>query len=247
MDAFAESVEMAKAKLVARSSFAGLCFSARSQLQTTKPLALPPLVAQALADLLPILLCGEESAEFAFANLALHLPASQKLAFQTQLISIAKDENCHGQLLDALRKMLPAPRDRSSARKAVRFLRSLASADLSLHLIRIAAVDAGLCQILAEVCHRDRPVTTLPNIHAVFQRIRRDEGRHVRISRRCAKALGLASSIELCERRLVLQNFAALLAPKAESFAMLGVDFNAIVARFARLSRVALKPLTDST
>ena len=247
MDALIESaaknIDCANAKQVARASIARLCFNARNQHHAVKPSGLPPAIAQAIANLLPILLCGEESAEFAFEHLAKQLPASQKHMFESQLMSIADDERCHGQLLDALRQTLPAPRRRSSARHAARFLRGLASADLALHLVRIAAIDAGLCQILAEVCHRDRPITHLIHIHTVFQRIRRDEGRHVRISRRCAKALGLATSVERDERGLVLQNFAALLAPEAESFAVLGVDFNALLARFARLSHALPTPL----
>ena len=243
MDALTKDADLANLKPAARGAFASLCFSARNQQNAVTQSDLSPEMAQAIANLLPILLCGEESAEFAFEHLAKQLPASQKPAFESQLISIADDERCHGLLLDTLRQSLPAPRCRSSAKLAARFLRGLASADLPLHLVRIAAVDAGLCQILAEVCHRDRPITRLVHIHSVFQRIRRDEGRHVRISRCCAKALGLATSVERDERSLVLQNFAALLAPEAASFAVLGVDFNALLARFARLSQAIPAPL----
>ncbi len=247
MDALAKNANGLNPNQDIRTVFASLCFSSRNQQCGVNQSDLPPAIAQAIANLLPILLCGEESAEFAFEYLAKKLPESQQHAFKAELMRIADDERCHGQLLDTLRQTLPAPRRRNATRQAARFLRGLTSDDLSLHLVRIAAVDAGLCQILAEVCQRDRPITHLTSIHSIFQRIRRDEGRHVRISRRCAKALGLATAVEHDERGKVLQNFAALLAPEAASFAVVGVDFNAILARFARLSHAAPAALTNLT
>lgn len=215
-------------------AFASACFSARrgSQPAHAARLALSDEAAQALADLLPILMCGEASAEWVFEAVAAALTDGANANLAAALQGIAEDEQRHGLWLSQLKAGLPPPSARGTTRRAAHFLRTLASDDLAIHLSRVAALDAGVCVVLAEVCARGTPIAANPALLNVFSRIRRDEGRHVRISRRCAAALGVSSVTELVERRAVLAGFAALLAPKAATFAAIGVDMSRLHRRF---------------
>lgn len=193
------------------------------------------LAAQALADLLPILLCGEESAELVFAGAA--DDSALDATLKDLLRSVAADERGHGAALARLRAMLPPPRSRGPARRAAHFLRRLASPDLGTHLARVAALDAGVCRVLGDICLRGTLVARNPTLARVFNRIRNDEARHVRIGRQCAKALGITELERRAEQARVMAAFAELLALSSSSFEDLGVNPRRLLARIERLGR----------
>ncbi len=221
-----------------RGGFAGACLASRrwQRPESGSMLAMPPAAAQALADLMPLLLCGEESAEFVFAAAVPDLPQHVDPALPIELARIADDERRHGMYLSALRSRLPPPADRGATRQATRFLRKLATADLGLHLARVAALDAGFCQVLAEICRPGTEIAAVPELADLFRRIRSDEGRHVRVSRRCAAALGVTPETEHAERNRVLREFAALMAAAAPAFAAVGADMQRLLDRLERTS-----------
>ncbi|WP_293374139.1 hypothetical protein [Nevskia sp.] len=195
---------------------------------------LPPAAAQALADLLPVLICGEASAERAFEHLLLRLESRVDPSLSAALAGVAADEQRHGDWLDALRAALPAPTSDQPGRRALRFLLGLVCDDPALHLARVAALDAAVCRVLAEVGAAGRPIAAAPELAQVFRDIRRDEGRHVRIARRAALALGLDVAVMTRERLAVTAAFAALLSEQAAAFAALGVDPARLEQRIAR-------------
>jgi hypothetical protein len=219
-----------------RSGFALACFGSR-RWQVPEPrsmLAMPTPAAQALADLMPLLLCGEESAEFVFANAIPELPQHLDPVLPVELAHIADDERRHGMYLSALRSRLPPPADRGATRQATRFLRKLATTDLGLHLARVAALDASFCQVLAEVCRPGSEIAAVPDVLDLFRRIRSDEGRHVRVSRQCAAALGVTAQTEYAERSWVVREFAALMTVAAPAFDAVGVDMQRLLDRLER-------------
>lgn len=193
---------------------------------------------QAISDLLPVLICGEASAEQTFAHavrtLATRLPAPMAEALR----SVEADERRHGQILGELCSTLPPPRSQQPARAAAHFVRQLQEPDPALHLANIAALDAALCRVLSAACLPGRPLTHYPDYLAIFDRIRRDEARHVRISRRTALYLGVGSDVLARARIEVGAAFAALLLPQAEAFAVLGID----EAELRQRLKVGLKP-----
>lgn len=197
-------------------------------------LAMPPAAAQALADLMPLLLCGEESAEFVFAAAVPELPKRVDPVLPIELARIADDERRHGMYLSALRSRLPPPADRGATRQATRFLRKLATTDLGVHLARVAALDASFCQVLAEICRPGTEIAAVPELAELFRRIRSDEGRHVRVSRRCAAALGVTAQTEHAERSWVVREFAALMTAATPAFAAVGVDMQRLLDRLER-------------
>lgn len=195
--------------------------------------ALPPVAAQALADLLPVLICGEASAERAFEQLLRRLESEVEPALAAALASVAEDEQRHGDWLDALRATLPAPASDQPGRRALRFLLGLVIDDPALHLARVAALDAAVCRVLAEVGAAGRPIAAASALAQVFRDIRRDEGRHVRIARRAAHALGVDSAVMSRERHAVTAAFAGLIVEQRSAFAALGVDAVRLARRIA--------------
>ena len=225
--------------------FATTCLSSGRRAQKDapiQPLDLPAGAAQGLADLLPILTCGEASAELVFDDASSLLPAVFDPDLRRALRSTADDERRHGVWLAALSDDLPPPVSHRPAREAAAFLGDLATADLGLHLSRVAALDAAVCIVLAVACARNTPIAGCARVVDTFVRIRRDEGRHVRISRRCAAALGVDLATEAAQRRRVLTAFAQLLSTQTLAFAAIGVDLRQVARRF---ETAALLPLTS--
>ena len=211
-------------KVVVRSS--QICLGSRRwpTPQAGAMLELSLEAQQGLADLLPVLLCGEESAEHVFSNAALHESVQLNHSMRAGLASIADDERQHGLLLLTLRNALPSTQDISAVMRSVRFLKSMASADLKTHLTRVAALDAGVCIVLAEIARAGTPIARNETAASIFARIRRDEGRHVRISRTYSRVLGVDAQTEAIERRKVIAGFYNLLSPSGGAFSKLGVD-----------------------
>ena len=215
--------------------FARVCFSAQLS-QSKSPsqaneLALPPMAAQALADLLPLLLCGEASAELVFSGAAHKWPESADSSFIDALERIADDEHRHALMLASLREQLPPPADHLATQRAARFLRRMESRDLAVHMARVGALDAGVCHVLAAITRPGTPPAQSPQLARLFLLLRRDEGRHVRVSMRCAAALGLESEATNKERRLVWQGLAKLLRPGTAALTILGADVARLFAR----------------
>ena len=196
-------------------------------------------LAQAISDLLPVLICGEASAEQAFGRAVQSLSARLPAAMTQALRSIEDDERRHGRVLGQLCETLPPPRSQRPARAAARFVRQIQQRDPARHLANIAALDAALCRVLSGVCQPGRPLARNPALLAVFDGIRRDEARHVRISRRTAMHLGLGADVLRHARMTVGEAFAALLLPQAAAFAVLGIDESELRQRLKASAGVA--------
>lgn len=207
-----------------------------------EPLEMPTASAQALANFMPLLLCGEVSAECVFTQAAQRLPVDIAPRLKQALLQIADDEKRHGELLLAVRSMLPSPAERQMARRAAHFLRRLATDDLGLQMARLAALDAGFCLVLAALCRPGTQIAALPALRSVFDAIRCDEGRHVRVSRDCADALGISAVQEATARRQVLNQFAALLAGLSTELSILGLDSARLLNRLRRIGDSAPAP-----
>lgn len=191
------------------------------------PVAMPPIiltsrVAQAFADLLPVLLCGEESATLAFEGLAAAADSNSAKA----LARIAEEERGHDALLSGIRDRLPGAQDIVLARvRARHFYRRLQERDPTRHLARITALDSAVCTIISALVRPGRGVSADPRIVARLRFIRREETGHVRIGIMFSTGLGPERSAIQLETRLAL---CALLAPYGDRFEALAVDPDAL-------------------
>jgi cytochrome c biogenesis protein CcdA len=91
-----------------------------------------------LADVLPYLACGEESAVYAFTGrLQLALPADAAQVLQR----IADDEQGHADLIAAIQAELPAAQASISPLRLAQFFRRIEATTPAEHLARVAALD----------------------------------------------------------------------------------------------------------
>lgn len=222
---------------------AAVCFAgrrptgfARLATQTTTPPhrpidagALPPAVAAGLADALPFLRCGEESAVHAFGR-RLTLVAGR--AEQTALDAITADEQRHAAWLEALAAALPTPTAPPDAVAMAAFFRGLLTRDPALHFARIAALDLAVCAILRPLAAPRGGLAAAPEVVAGLASIRRDEARHVRVARHCAATLGFAAAGQRSLDLAMRAELAGLLGPVQASLARLG--FGGFGARSSR-------------
>ena len=192
--------------------------------------------AAALAELLQVLACGEESAVLAFEHLG---RSGIDRALRKALAGIAADEARHQVLLANLRRTLPEPAPDPALQASIRrFFLRLADRDARVHCARIAAVDSAVCQILGALRKRGRPLTTDSAANSVLGWIHRDEARHVAIARRCcAGLLGTSHGRDiLIEAR---ERLADLLELRAASLDELEVEPDRLLARL-RVGRLSV-------
>jgi hypothetical protein len=183
---------------------------------------LPSLEAQALADLLPLLACGEEAAALTFHRLSTRSDFDEAAA-QT-LAAIESEEVRHEAYLGALARQLPLPRHAEQTRRAARqFQLFLGVRDPVQHLARIAAIDAGVCTILSRLARPGQPLAADRAVRMTLRRIHRDEARHVAAAR--SIALRYANRRDLRDGAAAArQSLAGLLALGGDAFETLKVD-----------------------
>jgi hypothetical protein len=183
----------------------------------------------ALGQLLPGLLCGEESAFRVFWREGHRLSNAQIIHSAALANQIAVEELEHERLLQDLRACCPIPNDIASTLvRTRRFFLRMASRDPAIHFARVAALDSGVCVILSSLV---RPLSRATALIEIFNRIRRDEARHVRFSRRHSGELGADTSLLANTAARIRGELAALLYPLGNSFEDLGLDADHLFRR----------------
>lgn len=183
-------------------------------------LALTKPHSRALSELLPLLLCGEESAVLAFA----HHAQSQKWGQRPRqdFARIESDEARHARWLRCLRACLPRARtDIQPSRKLKHFFLRLSSPDFGIHLGNIAALDSAVCLILGRL-RRTRACASDARVRTIFELIHRDEARHVAIARHYAGELCSTRGLMACATE-TRERLTTLLGSHADAFDTLEV------------------------
>ena len=189
---------------------------------------LAPEVAQALSNTLPFLRCGEESAVHAFGR---RLARAAHGTEQAVLDVITADEARHAAWLEALAEALPppdcgpdaGPDARPDAIAMARFFRRLLTRDPALHFARVAALDLVVCAILRPLVARGSALSAAAPVADGLRSIRRDEARHVRVARQCARRLGVSATRQHELDAALRDELAALLAPVRSNLQRLGL------------------------
>lgn len=172
--------------------------------------ALPQQVAQDLANCLPFLACGEESAVHAFSySLLKHIRAADLEEMQL----IAKDELRHAHYLDQLKRKLPLPDIVLPAEAMTDFFKRLLTRDPARHFAQVAALDLSVCRLLTRLLQPQACLYKVQEIAELLRRIVRDEARHVKVARQMASELGLSSLVQKQIDSDIEQRLARLLLP----------------------------------
>jgi hypothetical protein len=188
----------------------------------------PPTGADALLGLLRF---GEMSAAAAFARMLRGRSSATTGFVASALAPVAADELKHERwLVDFCERRGIAAL--APARPVRHFFASLASADLEVHLARIAALDGCVCQTLSQVLRTK--LAQDADLAALLRAIRHDEAHHVAIARNLARHWGVR------EERLnelndeTRHSFARVLDHYRQSFDALAVDSDSLTTRIRR-------------
>ncbi|MGI9278278.1 MAG: hypothetical protein ACR2PX_01415 [Endozoicomonas sp.] len=190
----------------------------------------------ALARLVPLLLCGEQSAMLVFHNECQRLNTDSFGSLQA-LQQIEADEFIHEQALQRLQQWLPTPDDiRLIKRRSQLFYARLHkhSRTIKEHFILISQLDACVCVIMSAMTQAMRHQ---PSMQSLFQRILEDEARHVYVSRTHARSLN-SNNTQDGQHSDLHHQLIALLNTEENAFKALDVNTGLL---FQRIEELALK------
>ena len=185
---------------------------------------------EALSCLIPLLLCGEQSAQLVFHEHANRARANVPTALAAALRRIEREEESHERALQGLAASVCSPPDlHRRKRKAQAFYASLGrGANLAEQFSRIESLDSCVCRIMCALARGQRK--TSHALYHLFDAIKADEARHVGVSRQYARRLGIGRAARARQRQLVGELIVELLQPEAELFEGLGVDADRLFA-----------------
>lgn len=196
----------------------------------SKTLATP--VLESLGHLMPLLMCGEQSAALVF-NREANRSESQRSA---QLFSeIEADEVVHDDALQAIYADLPvSPHEAAVKRRAKRFYLALGSTDAPPEELfaGIEHLDSCVCSIMSAV-EKSKLGDHHPYAH-IIQRIKLDEARHVGISRQHLKWLGSDPKLTAESGHEIRARFIELIRPDTDHWEALGVDWDKLEKQIFR-------------
>ena len=191
--------------------------------------------SEALAELLPVLICGEESASLAFSRLSY---APNLSSAHNELERIEREECVHARLLFRVRLALPKARtDTALSRAAKLFFMRMSEREVGRHFARIAALDSGVCVLLGALRRRRTPTAAEPTLSPLFARIHRDEARHVLVARSYARTFSESQQAHNIAQD-TRQQLVELLTHRAAALEqLLCIDADKLFARLRNPSR----------
>jgi len=190
---------------------------------------------QALANLIPLLLCGEQSATYIFNAENKRLADNQQC--NKALMEIEDDEYRHESALQQALAQLPkSPRQHRIKRQSQLFYAGIQSTTQTIanHFYSISQLDACVCILMNTVANSNISGSALSEL---FHLIKKDEARHVTVARH--HALALDPDIAQKQTIPIQQDLVALLENERESFQQLGIDTSLL---FERLQNSGLNP-----
>ena len=187
-----------------------------------------------LARLIPALLCGEQSAVAIFHAEARRLETAAHLTSVALFRAIENDELSHERGLQAMLHVLPVPEDQHTIKRRAQcfYARLGRTAGVAEHFAQIAHLDAAVCRIMREL--EGSALAREPVISALFGQLKRDEARHVSVSRWHAAALGMPRREQDALGEDLRKRLVDFLAPLGDAFDALQVDPERLFTRLRR-------------
>lgn len=185
----------------------------------------------ALAQLIPLLLCGEQSALFVFHNECKRISDWNSLE---PLQIIEADESLHEEVLQNLLNILPKVNNHNTKRRAQYFYAKLEQRTQSIpqHFLVISKLDACVCVIMNAIARSDLKGTYIGRL---FELIKKDEARHVKLAK--SHALYLDPNVEVDKNFCIEQELVQLLKSERESLIKLGIDDSFLFKRILELAK----------
>jgi hypothetical protein len=179
---------------------------------------------EALARLIPLLLCGEQSAIHVFGNEVERLRGVTWTDSIELLKEIESDEYVHEHALQTLSSLLAEPEGLNQIKRKSRhfYLKFGRAIGVAEHFDRVAHLDACVCIIMNAITKCDLGKGHI--ITQLFDRIKKDEARHVYVSNKHSKRLGCDQTLQPENKSIVSSELVSLLRTEADSFESLGID-----------------------
>lgn len=196
------------------------------------PMRLPTTVLESLGQVMPLLMCGEQSAALVFNREANRSENAKSAVLFSQ---IEADEEVHDDALQAIYADLPvSPNEAAIKRRAKRFYVAMGSdrAPADELFAGIVHLDSCVCAIMGAV-EKSKLGKNHPYAQ-VIQRIKLDEARHVGVSRQHLRWLGSdpMRTSELGDD--IRTKLADLLRPETDHWETLGVDWDKLEKQILR-------------
>jgi hypothetical protein len=189
---------------------------------------------EATAGLVTVLLCGEQSATKIFA--AEISRARDRLAESalSQLIAIENDELIHEQAMAAVAEKLPSSAGlHAHKRRAQRFFAKLGRIDnIGDQFHQITHLDTAVCKIMWHI-ERSRSPGISP-LRALTGQIKKDEARHVAVSKRYASYLDMKPNRSQARGESTSDGLVNMLEPLGSAFETVGVDSDKLFKHLQR-------------
>lgn len=180
--------------------------------------------ATALARLIQLLGCSEEAAYLGFTRLHDCMPQARRY-----LQRVAADELEHEALLAGLGAVLPRVEPNEAALTALRCLHTwIGTLEMRHRCMAIAALDSATCLLLSRLLRSDCDLLRDSRVVAVLSRIRKDEARHVRITREIALRPGRNASLAPIAARVRFA-LADALRNAADDWETVGLDADTLL------------------
>ena len=197
----------------------------------TESTKLPTTVLESLGHLMPLLMCGEQSAALVFNREASRSDNHRSAKLFSE---IEADEVIHDEALQAIYADLPvSSQEAIIKRRAKRFYLAMGNDSTPTELFaRIVHLDSCVCSIMSTV-ENSKLGDNHPYAH-VFRRIKLDEARHVGVSRKHLKWLGSDSQRTSELGKEIRTRFAELIRPDADHWEILGVDWDILEKKILR-------------
>lgn len=192
-----------------------------AHLETTGP-GMTDVQAEACARLAAVLLCGEQSAVQIFAAEVRRDAAPRDTLHILRVIEL--EEQLHEQALRTFCNYLPDAADGHALRRRAQrfFLRLGRTDDIAKHFCHIAHLDSAVCKIMRHV--ENSSIDRVSPLRLIAAQIKNDEARHVAVSRRYARLLGMPTQERGDGAATINDGLVEMLSPLADSFEIVGVD-----------------------
>lgn len=195
-------------------------------------LAMTNTQQEALASLIPLLLCGEQSAQLVFSNEIERLNNYDREKYGKAVLALSTieaEENAHELALQSVLIRLPKANNLAKIkRRAQLFYANLGKAETVIeHFILIRQLDSYVAIIMSYMARSE-----LGNNHLIsqlFSHIQNDEAGHVSIARRHIINLGGNLNQSSTLIRSLSSRLCKLLEPQKSSFVNLGVDIEGLL------------------
>lgn len=191
---------------------------------------MPDKVTEPLGAIMPLLLCGEESAVMVFSNLDAEIAGLHPdfaSGANNVMARVACEEHFHEYLLSHLVEGLRSeqlPNARKNQRATKLFFMRLRAETASAHLARLSALDSFVTRTLAALQCKTSALRASATVMHLYNKIRYDEGNHVRITRDHLVRHDVSEEFMLAQREHVATAYTGLLEPYFDDFEALGVD-----------------------